>query len=86
MTASEASRNFSALLDAIERGETIAVTRNGARVATIAPAERGTWAAFTDVVQRHRGERRVDDESMERSIAEMRKLVSHEHDRDPWSE
>ena len=34
MTASEASRNFSALLDAIERGETVAVSRGGKRIAT----------------------------------------------------
>ena len=38
MTATEASRAFSALLDEAERGETIVVTRGGKRVAIIAPS------------------------------------------------
>ena len=38
MTATEASRAFSALLDEAERGETIVVTRGGKRVAVIAPS------------------------------------------------
>ena len=33
--ATEASRSFSALLDAVERGETVAITREGCRVAVI---------------------------------------------------
>ncbi|MBV9721106.1 MAG: type II toxin-antitoxin system prevent-host-death family antitoxin, partial [Mycobacterium sp.] len=33
VTASEASRNFSAVLDSVERGEIIVVTRAGRRVA-----------------------------------------------------
>jgi antitoxin (DNA-binding transcriptional repressor) of toxin-antitoxin stability system len=38
MTATEASRNFSDLLDAIERGETITITRGHHAVAEIRPA------------------------------------------------
>lgn len=37
MTATEASRNFSALLDAIEQGETVTVTRGGRAVAELVP-------------------------------------------------
>ena len=42
MTATEASRNFSDLLDAVEAGETVVVTRGGRRVAEISPAPRHT--------------------------------------------
>lgn len=37
MTATEASRAFAALLDEVETGETIIVTRGGRRVAMIGP-------------------------------------------------
>jgi antitoxin (DNA-binding transcriptional repressor) of toxin-antitoxin stability system len=42
MTATEASRNFSDLLDAIERGETVTITRGHHAVAEIRPAPRRT--------------------------------------------
>jgi prevent-host-death family protein len=38
MTATEASRNFSDLLDAVERGESVAVTRGNRKIAEIRPA------------------------------------------------
>jgi prevent-host-death family protein len=44
MTATEASRKFSDLLDAIERGETVVVTRGNHPVAEIGPARRRTGA------------------------------------------
>lgn len=44
MTATEASRRFSDLLDAIERGETITITRGNRPVAEIGPARRRTGA------------------------------------------
>jgi len=51
MTATEASRGFSALLDRVERdGETVTVTRDGRPVAEIAPASEATtkytWGAI----------------------------------------
>ncbi len=45
MTATEASRNFSDLLDAIERGETVMITRGHHAVAEIMPARRRTGPA-----------------------------------------
>ena len=42
MTATEASRNFSDLLDAIEQGETVTITRGNHPVAEIGPARRRT--------------------------------------------
>jgi prevent-host-death family protein len=44
MTATEASRSFSDLLDAIERGETVTITRGNHPVAEIGPARRRTGA------------------------------------------
>lgn len=53
MTATEASRRFSDLLDAVERGESVRVTRGGRPVAEIRPAPRGTGrdlrAALADI-------------------------------------
>lgn len=37
MTATEASRAFSALLDAVEAGETVTIERAGRRVAVVEP-------------------------------------------------
>lgn len=42
ITATEASRRFSDLLDAIERGESVTVTRGNRPVAEIRPAHRRT--------------------------------------------
>nr|WP_239372728.1 MULTISPECIES: type II toxin-antitoxin system Phd/YefM family antitoxin [unclassified Frankia] len=44
ITATEASRGFSDLLDAIEAGETIAITRGNRPIAEIGPAYRRTGA------------------------------------------
>src|SRR5689334_11732060 len=46
MTATEASRHFSDLLDAVERGETIIIVRGGHPVAAIGPAHRCTGASL----------------------------------------
>ena len=44
MAATEASRKFSDLLDAIEQGETVTITRGNQPVAEIGPAHRRTGA------------------------------------------
>ncbi|CAN5116625.1 hypothetical protein BH20ACT5_BH20ACT5_15920 [soil metagenome] len=44
LTATEASRAFAALLDDVERGQTVVITRGGRRVATIGPATAGNGA------------------------------------------
>ena len=45
MTATEASRSFSGLLDAVERGESFVIVRGGVRIATLGPATSGNGAA-----------------------------------------
>jgi len=44
VTATEASRSFAALLDEVERGETVVVTRGGRRIACLGPASTGNGA------------------------------------------
>ena len=44
VSATDASRSFAALLDEVERGETVVVTRGGKRVASIGPASVGNGA------------------------------------------
>ncbi len=81
MTATEASRHFSHLLDAVERGETITNVSGSHPVAEIGPAHRRTGAdlraALADVPP--------PDEEFGRDIAEAVALVNSEV-RDPWAD
>ena len=44
VTATEASRSFAALLNEVERGETVVITRGGRRIAVIGPSTAGNGA------------------------------------------
>lgn len=83
MTASEASRSFSAVLDSVEHGETIVVTRAGRRVATIAPAPRANGATLRAVFDRWHGDPALDDAFGAR-VKAAREAISAELDSDPW--
>lgn len=83
MTASEASRNFSAVLDEAEHGETIVVTRNGHRVALIVPAPRANGGALREVFRRWNGNPALD-EAFAENVASVREMVSADLDADPW--
>ena len=50
MTATQASRHFSELLDAIESGETVTITRGDKPVAEIGPARRSVGAELREVL------------------------------------
>lgn len=80
LTATEASRNFSDLLDAVEHGETVTITRGHHPVAEIGPARRRTGAdlraALADVEP-------PDDRFVE-DIAHALALLTTE-ERDPWA-
>lgn len=80
MTATEASRRFSDLLDAIERGETVIITRGRHPVAEIGPARRRTGAdlraALADIAP--------PDDRFADDIADALALVTPE-ERDPWA-
>ncbi|MBV8932878.1 MAG: type II toxin-antitoxin system prevent-host-death family antitoxin [Kutzneria sp.] len=83
MTASEASRNFSSVLDEAEHGETIAVTRNGRQVAFIVPAPRSNGKALREVLRRWQGNTAFD-ESFATNVTSARGGASDELDSDPW--
>lgn len=81
MTATEASRKFSDLLDAIERGETVTITRGHHAVAEIGPARRRTGAdlraALTDIAP--------PDAGFEADIDAARDLLTVDEG-DPWAD
>ncbi|WP_309133935.1 type II toxin-antitoxin system prevent-host-death family antitoxin [Cellulomonas sp.] len=79
VTATHASRGFSDLLDAVEHGETIAITRAGHVVAEIRPATATTGRALREALA---GVPRLDDD-IERDIAAATALLTDERD-DPW--
>ena len=85
MSASEASRNFAAVLDAVERGETIVVTRSGRRVASIVAAPVDSGSALKEVFARWRGSPALDAD-FDDNLAAGRASVSSDEDSDPWSE
>ncbi|MBL7258399.1 type II toxin-antitoxin system Phd/YefM family antitoxin [Paractinoplanes lichenicola] len=81
MTATEASRNFSELLDAIERGETVTITRGNEPVAEIGPARRRTGADLRSALE---GIPAPDDRFAD-DIAGAVALLESERS-DPWAD
>lgn len=83
LTASEASRGFSAVLDAAERGEVIMITRAGRRVATISPAVAAGGAALRALFTRWSKSDAIDAALADR-VADAREAASADLDEDPW--
>jgi antitoxin (DNA-binding transcriptional repressor) of toxin-antitoxin stability system len=77
------SRNFSALLDCAEHGETIVLTRSGRRVALIAPAPHTNGGALRDVLKRWHNADALD-EQFATHVASAREASSSELDSDAW--
>ena len=72
VTATEAARHFSEVLDAVEHaGETFVITRGGRAVASIVPAPTGNGRALKDVLRRHR-----PDPAWAHEIREVRALLT----------
>ena len=83
MSASDASRKFSAVLDDAEHGETVVVTRGGRRVALIVPVARANGGVLLDVFRRWHG--RVGmDEAFATHVAAAHEAASAASDADPW--
>ena len=85
MTATEVARSFSAVLDAVESGETVVVTRGGERLATIAPAPRANGAAINEIVRKHMVDPSLvqDDDEFVRAVRWAR-TAGNGLDGDPW--
>lgn len=82
MTATEASRNFSGLLDLIEAGETIRITRGNEPIAEVGPARRRTGADLEAALAA--ADLPALDEDLEDDIAQALALVTDEGT-DPWA-
>lgn len=84
ITATEASRGFSDLLDAVERGETVTITRNGTPVAIFGPPRRRTGRDLDAAL----GPSRLTEEDAE----EMRRIIEETdallipYEGDPWGD
>lgn len=84
MSAAEAARNFSAVLNAAENGETVLVTRSGRKAALITPAPRSSGRVLRAVFEQYRVHPIVDDD-WSSTIGNALGSVSAEEDTDPWS-
>jgi antitoxin (DNA-binding transcriptional repressor) of toxin-antitoxin stability system len=80
LTATEAARRFSAVLDAIERrGESFVVVRRGKAVATIQPAAAAGGRAVKDILRAH-----APDRAWASELRELRAALGVEHRR--WND
>ena len=73
---SEASERFSELLDAVERGESFTVMRNGRRIARIEQARPADGETLKDAFRRH-----AADPALAEELRELRSLIATESDR-----
>lgn len=81
ISATEASRHFSELLDAIERGETVTVTRGNRPVAEIHPAHRRSGRDLRAALS----ETSPPDDRFEADIANALAYVTNDRT-DPWAD
>jgi antitoxin (DNA-binding transcriptional repressor) of toxin-antitoxin stability system len=79
MTATEASRHFSELLDAVERGERVTILRGSHAIAEIGPAHRRIGADLRAALDGTP----PPDEAFARDISAALTLVTSEVP-DPW--
>jgi prevent-host-death family protein len=80
VTATEASRGFSELLDAVEHGESVIVTRGRHPVAEIRPAKPKTGRDLRQAL----ADTPPPDDRFAEEIAAARALLTHEGS-DPWA-
>ncbi|MFL0578988.1 type II toxin-antitoxin system Phd/YefM family antitoxin [Dietzia sp. 179-F 9C3 NHS] len=79
ITATEASRRFSDLLDAIERGETVTVTRGNRPIAEIRPAPRRTGRSLREALVGTE----PPDEAFASDVVDA--IAALGEDTDPWA-
>lgn len=82
VSATEASKRFADLLDAVEhRGESFTVVRRGRVVATIAPARRGRGDDLRRILAEH-----TPDEAWTEDLRSVRRLLGDTPTTDPWND
>lgn len=82
MSATEASRNFSDLLDLVEAGETVRITRGHDLVAEVGPVHRRSGAELEAALLA--ADLPPLDDDLEGDIGEALALVDH-NEGDPWA-
>jgi prevent-host-death family protein len=81
ISATDASKRFADMLDAVEhRGETFTVVRRGRPIATIAPASRATMAELREFLKNHQ-----PDDAWDNDLADVRRFVGSAPTEDQWS-
>ena len=83
-TATEASRGFSDLLDTVEKGETVTITRGGKVVAEIRPATRRTGRDLRRMLE-SRPSLLADDDTFEHDMKDGLATLSLPN-ADPWAD
>jgi prevent-host-death family protein len=82
ISATDASKRFADLLDAVEhRGETFTVVRRGRVVATIAPARSGSGADLRRILHAHPPDDRWGDD-----LRELRRFTGDAPAADAWND
>jgi len=82
VSATDASKRFADLLDAVEhRGETFTVVRRGRVVATIAPARRGTGADLRRILSDL-----PPDDAWPEDLRAVRSFAGEAPVSDPWTD
>lgn len=82
ISATEASKRFADVLDAVEhRGEMFTVLRRGRVVATIAPARRGRGADLRRILAEHPPDARWADD-----LQDLRRFAGAAPTDDPWND
>ncbi|HWK26359.1 MAG TPA: type II toxin-antitoxin system Phd/YefM family antitoxin [Solirubrobacter sp.] len=82
ISATEASKRFADVLDAVEhRGETFTVVRRGRVVATIAPARNGTGADLRRILAEH-----PPDDQWADDLRDLRRFAGEAPVNDPWND
>lgn len=86
LTATEASRAFSALLDEVERGESAVITRGGRRIARVVPVDEPNGDALLELLRRHGGPASGIDDAFAERVASVREVARADLDVDPWQD
>ena len=82
ISATDASKRFADLLDAVEhRGETFTVVRRGRPIATVAPARPSTLGELRAFVRAH-----PPDDAWAPDLVEIARLAGSADVRDPWND
>jgi prevent-host-death family protein len=82
VTATHAARNFASLLDAVEHGETVVVTRDGVPVGRFMPERRTSADQFKAALREHPADTRFADDLLA-AHADIRSAFSEEVHRWP---